>query len=172
MMCGADLLGRAPNAPLYDPRISDGDSISGAQQFTCRVIEATDEGTLVLFAAGNCGGTCPDGGCGGDTGAGNGIWGADGHPGVMAVGAGNRLEQYVGHSSQGPASLDANKPNFCSITPFAGYFASDSGTSAATPIVAAVVALPKRAKRVVERRLERLGAAGSGWEPLGAAGSR
>jgi subtilisin family serine protease len=114
--------------------------------FTRKVIEAIDEGILVLFAAGNCGGTCPDGRCASDTGPGKSIWGANGHPRVMTVGAVNRLEQFVGYSSQGPASLDANKPDFCSITHFTGYFTSDSGTSAATPIAAGVVALLKQAK--------------------------
>lgn len=113
--------------------------------FTRKVVEAIDEGILVLFAAGNCGGTCPDGRCGSDTGPGNSIWGANGHPRVMTVGAVNKNEQFVGYSSQGPASLDPNKPDFCSITHFQGFFPSDSGTSAATPIAAGVVALLKQA---------------------------
>ncbi|MEO6321118.1 MAG: S8 family serine peptidase, partial [Polaromonas sp.] len=92
MMCGTDVLGMAPNAQLYDLRISDGDTLSVAlaafqwainqhrangtpqvlsnswgmfQQnwapdyttnanhpFTRKVIEAIDEGIIVLFAAG------------------------------------------------------------------------------------------------------------------------
>jgi hypothetical protein len=114
--------------------------------FTRKVVEAIDEGILVLFAAGNCGGTCPDGRCAADTGPGKSIWGANSHPRVITVGAVNRNEQFVGYSSQGPGALDANKPDFCSITHFTGYFTSDSGTSAATPIAAGVVALLKQAK--------------------------
>ena len=117
-----------------------------AHPFTRKVVEAIGEGILVLFAAGNCGDTCPDGRCGADVGPNRSIWGANGHPLVMTVGAVNRLEQFVGYSSRGPAALDANKPDFCSITHFAGYFASDSGTSAATPILAGAVALLKQAK--------------------------
>ena len=113
--------------------------------FTRKVVEAIDEGIVVLFAAGNCGGTCPDGRCGPDNGVGRSIWGANGHPRVMTVGAVNRLEQFIGYSSQGPAALDANKPDFCGISHFAGYHPSDSGTSAATPIVAGVCALLKQA---------------------------
>ena len=109
--------------------------------FTRKVVEALDEGILVLFAAGNCGATCPDGRCDADNGPGKSIWGANGHPRVMTVGAANIREELIGYSSQGPAALDPHKPDFCSISHFKGYFASDSGTSAATPIAAGVVAL-------------------------------
>jgi hypothetical protein len=185
-MCATDVLGMAPNAQLYDLRISDGSAVSDALQayqwainqhqsdgtpqvltnswgmfqkawdpdyctnpnhpLTRKVIEAIDEGILVLFAAGNCGATCPDGRCGADTGPGNSIWGANSHARVITVGAVNKNEQFVGYSSQGPGALDANKPDFCSITHFTGYFTSDSGTSAATPIASGVVALLKQAK--------------------------
>jgi serine protease AprX len=111
--------------------------------FTRKVVEALNEGILVLFAAGNCGEACPDGRCGPDIGPGRSIWGANGHPLVITVGAVNKEELFVGYSSQGPAALDPNKPDFCSITHFTGFFNSDSGTSAATPIAAGVVALLK-----------------------------
>jgi len=186
MMTGTDVLGMAPQAQLYDLRISDGDALSDALQafqwaidrhrgdgtphvlsnswgmfqedwapdyttnpdhpFTRKVIEAIDEGILVLFAAGNCGGTCPDGRCGPDTGPGRDIWGANGHERVITVGAVNKNEQFVGYSSQGPAALSPNKPDFCSVTHFTGYFHSDAGTSAATPIAAGIVALLKQHK--------------------------
>ena len=113
--------------------------------FTRKVIEALNEGIIVLFAAGNCGGTCPDGRCGADNGPGRSIWGANSHPRVITVGAVNKNEQFVGYSSQGPGALDPNKPDFCGITHFTGFFNSDSGTSAATPIAAGVVALLKQA---------------------------
>jgi serine protease AprX len=187
-MCATDVLGMAPQAQIYDIRISAGGlaatisaALAGFQWaidrhridgtphvltnswgifqeawdaiyarnpdhfFTRKVVEAINEGILVLFAAGNCGGTCPDGRCGPDSGPGKSIWGANGHPSVMTVGAVNKNEQFVGYSSQGPAALDPNKPDFCSITHFLGYFGSDSGTSAATPIAAGVVALLKQA---------------------------
>jgi hypothetical protein len=183
-MTSTDALGMAPEAQIYDIRISDGDAVSNAlagfqwaidqhktngtphvlsnswgifqeswdpayasdpnHPFTRKVVDALNEGILVLFAAGNCGATCPDGRCGSDTGPGRDIWGANGHPRVITVGAVNKDEQFVGYSSQGPAALDPNKPDFCSITHFQGYFASDSGTSAATPIAAGVVALFKQ----------------------------
>lgn len=113
--------------------------------FTRKVVEAINEGMIVLFAAGNCGDTCPDNRCGSDTGPGNSIWGANGHPMVMTIGAVNKDEDFIGYSSQGPAALDSNKPDFCSISHFRGYFNSDSGTSAATPILAGAVALLKQA---------------------------
>src|SRR6185503_10959744 len=112
-----------------------------------------NEGIIVLFAAGNCGASCPDGRCGPDNGPGRSIWGANGHPRVITVGAVNQNDRLVGYSSQGPAALDPNKPDFCSVTHFAGYFprvnpahASDGGTSAATPIAAGVIALFKQCK--------------------------
>jgi hypothetical protein len=121
--------------------------------FTRKVLEAIAEGIVILFAAGNCGNTCPDGRCGPDNGPGRDIWGANGHPSVMTVGAVNRNEEFVGYSSVGPAALDPNKPDFCSVTHFAGYFPTvnpsepaDSGTSAATPIAAGIVALLKQGK--------------------------
>lgn len=189
-MCSTDVLGMAPQAQIYDLRISgtggSPGTISRALQafqwaidrhrndgtpqvltnswgifqetwdatyardpnhpFTRKVVEAINEGILVLFAAGNCGATCPDGRCGPDNGPGRSIWGANGHPLVMTVGAVNKNEEFIGYSSQGPAALDPNKPDFCSISHFAGYFPSDSGTSAATPILAGVVALLRQAK--------------------------
>jgi hypothetical protein len=113
--------------------------------FTRKVVEALDEGIVVMFAAGNCGANCPDGRCGPDSGPGRSIWGANSHPRVMTVGAVNRNEEFVGYSSQGPGALDPDKPDFCSVTHFTGFFNSDSGTSAATPIAAGAVALLKQA---------------------------
>jgi|GEM_PF-729931 len=145
--------------------------------FTRKVVEALNEGILVLFAAGNCGATCPDGRCGPDTGPGHDIWGANGHPRVMTVGAVNKNEQYVGYSSAGPAALDPQKPDFCSITHFTGFFTSDSGTSAATPICAGVVALMKQAspgltqdqaKAALKSTAKDIGA--PGWDPFAGAG--
>lgn len=188
-MTSTDVLGMAPEAQIYDLRISGATNMPGTiskalqafqwaldqfrsngtpqilsnswgifQQnwdtsyasnpnhpFTRKVVELLDEGIVILFAAGNCGDTCPDGRCGSDSGPGRSIWGANGHPRVMTVGAVNKNEEFVGYSSQGPAALDPNKPDFCGVTHFTGYFSSDSGTSAATPIVAGVVALFKQA---------------------------
>ena len=115
--------------------------------FTRKVVEAMNEGILVLFAAGNCGDTCPNGRCGSDTGPGKSIWGANGHERVMTVGAVNRNEEFVGYSSQGPAALHADKPDFCSVTHYKGYYPqADNGTSAATPVAAGIVALLKQVK--------------------------
>ena len=61
----------------------------------------------------------------------------------------NKNEQYVGYSSCGPVALDPNKPDFASITHFTGFFKSDSGTSAATPIAAGVIALLKQKSQSV-----------------------
>ncbi len=127
--------------------------------FTLAVEEALDEGILVLFSAGNCGGGCPFfAQCGPtDRGPGKSILGPNGHPHVMTVGAANKNGKWLGVTSQGPAVLPPNapKPDFCSIAHFNGYFPGqafpnpngnpvrdfDGSTSAATAVAAGVVAL-------------------------------
>jgi serine protease AprX len=120
--------------------------------FTRKVVEAINEGILVLFCAGNCGAACQDARCKSDVSTGHGIWGANGHPKVMTIGAVNLSGRLVGYSSIGPAALDPDKPDFCGPTHFVGYFPendpdqnepSDTGTSAATAIAAGVLALLK-----------------------------
>lgn len=113
---------------------------------TRKIVEAMDEGIIVLFAAGNGGQSSPATWCGTDIGPGRSIWGANGHPRVITVGAVNKDEQLIGYSSQGPAAFDEYKPDICGISHFAGYFCSDSGTSAACAVTAGVVALLKQAR--------------------------
>jgi len=116
--------------------------------FTRKAVEAIREGIIVCFSAGNCGEFCSDKDprCGSDIGQGRSIWGANGHPDVITVGAVNIKGEFVGYSSQGPAALSPEKPDFCGITHFKGYNDPDTGTSAATPIVAGVIGLLKCAK--------------------------
>lgn len=155
-MTSTDALGMAPEANIYDIRISDplpgavdpsvSNALAGFQwaisrhaadgtphvlsnswgifqeswdpgyandpnhPFTRKVVEAIGQGILVLFAAGNCGAACPDNRCGVDNGPGKDIWGANGHPSVMTVGAVNLSEQLVGYSSVGPAALNRRSP--------------------------------------------------------------
>jgi subtilisin family serine protease len=109
--------------------------------FTLKVEEALDTGIKILFAAGNCGTTCPDRRCGNDVGGGRDIWGANGHEEVMTVAAVKLSNRRLKYSSQGPAALFDTKPDFCGYSSFKGYFNPDSGTSAACPVVAGCVAL-------------------------------
>ncbi|MBU7316618.1 S8 family peptidase [Paenibacillus oleatilyticus] len=111
-----------------------------------KILEAIQAGILVLFSAGNCGDPCfnPDPERCGTHGPGQSIHGMNGHPLVMTVGAANIHEVRAGYSAQGPANFDARKPDFCAPTHFKGYFESDTGTSAACPIAAGVVALMKQ----------------------------
>jgi len=120
--------------------------------FIVKMLEAMDSGMLILFSAGNCGETCPDGRCKKDRGPGRSMWGANGHPRAISVGAVNLRGELIGYSSQGPAALDPRKPDICSVSHFKGYYplprggsTCDSGTSAACPIAAGVVALLKQA---------------------------
>lgn len=113
--------------------------------FTRKVLEAISEGIIICFSAGNCGESCPDWRCESDTGPGHSIWGVNGHEKVITVGAVNINGELAGYSSPGPAALSDKKPDFCGITHFKGYFNIDTGTSAATPIVAGVIGLLKSA---------------------------
>jgi serine protease AprX len=220
-MTSSDVLGMAPEAKIYDLRISDAEDVAGTlsdalqafqwainkhkengtpqilsnswgmyrknwavdyatkpdHPFTKKVIEAINEGIIVLFAAGNCGQTCPSGQCETDNGPGKSIWGANGHPKVMTVGAVNQKEEWVGYSSQGPAALDPDKPDFCSITHFKGYTACDNGTSAATPIASGVVALLKQCKPTLTQDAAKASLkstakdiGGAGWDQHSGAG--
>ena len=146
--------------------------------FTRKVVEAIDTGILVLFAAGDCGGTCPSKECGADCGPGSSIWGANGHSKVMTIGAATLNETLAGYSSQGPAALDDRKPDFCGITHFTGYTHCDSGTSAACSVAAGVVALLKQAQPLLSQHeakslLQRTAKpvlGGTGWNRLSGAG--
>jgi subtilisin family serine protease len=114
--------------------------------FTRKVVEAIQTGILVCFAAGNCGEVCPSGRCGGDTGPGRSIWGANGHPLVITVGAANIDNQWIGYTSQGPAALAPDKPDVCAPSHYRGHTANDNGTSAACPTLAGVLGLLRQAK--------------------------
>ncbi|MEV0613789.1 S8 family serine peptidase [Nonomuraea sp. NPDC050404] len=97
-------------------------------------------GADILFSAGNCGRDCPDGRCGYPD---RSIVGANSHPSVLSVGGVDTRGERVGYSSQGPGRLSERKPDLCAYTHFAGSEAvgpADTGTSAACPVAAGVVA--------------------------------
>ena len=97
-------------------------------------------GADILFAAGNCGRDCPDGRCQGVTD--RSIYGANSHPQVLTVAGVDTQKNRVGYSSVGPGRLKREKPDISGYTHFrgSGVYAADGGTSAATPVVAGVVA--------------------------------
>jgi subtilisin family serine protease len=100
-------------------------------------------GADVVFAAGNCGSSCPDGRCGaGDRGPGKSIHGANSHPDAISVAGVTHNGDLLGYSSEGPGGLHAQKPDISGTSHFLGssVFPADSGTSAACPVVAGVVA--------------------------------
>ena len=140
--------------------------------FTRKVVELINTGIMITFAAGNCGSQCPDNRCGTDTGPGKSIWGANGHPRSITVGAANILEQWIGYTSQGPAALDPKKPDFCAPSHFKGARSSDTGTSASCPVCAGVIALlkshnPKLTQDEVKKALQETARnlCAPGWDP-------
>ena len=114
--------------------------------FTRKVVETINAGMLICFAAGNCGQVCPDQRCGSDFGPGKSIWGANGHPRVITVGAANIKNEWIGYTSQGPACLAPKKPDVSAPSHFKGYTACDGGTSAACPVLAGVLGLLRNAR--------------------------
>jgi subtilisin family serine protease len=98
------------------------------------------KGADILFAAGNCGADCPDGRCQGVVV--KPIYGANAHPRVLSIAGVDVTKKRVGYSSIGPGNISKRKPDLCGYTHFKGsdVYAADGGTSAATPVVAGVVA--------------------------------
>lgn len=106
-----------------------------------RIVKTLERaGADILFAAGNCGADCPDGRCGGVTS--RTIYGANSHASVLCVAGVDVKGVRAGYSSQGPGRLSKRKPDICGFTHFdgSGVYPADGGTSAATPVVAGVVA--------------------------------
>jgi hypothetical protein len=99
----------------------------------------------VVFAAGNCGGECPDERCREVTTST--ITGANACLDVLTVAGCDLSDERVGYSSQGPgiSGMAANKPDVAAYTHFLGSEAlgpgkPDKGTSAAGPLVAGCIA--------------------------------
>ncbi|MEU4462706.1 S8 family serine peptidase [Streptomyces sp. NPDC024017] len=141
--------------------------------FNLMVTALESAGADVLFAAGNCGLDCPDGRCEFPD---RPIVGANSHPRALSIGGVDTRGNRVGYSSQGPGRLDSNKPDICAYTHFEGSHAfgagePDSGTSAACPVAAGVVAAvrtqwsanvikPAELRTLLQRTADDRGAAG------------
>lgn len=113
-----------------------------AHPFNLILAALEQSGADILFAAGNCGTDCPDGRCGFPS---RPINGANSHPKVLSVAGVDTRDARVGYSSQGPGRLAVRKPDIATYTHFSGSKAfgpnsPDSGTSAACPVAAGVVA--------------------------------
>ncbi|MFI9559572.1 S8 family peptidase [Nonomuraea endophytica] len=117
-------------------------SDNAAHPFNLIVASLDRAGADVLFAAGNCGRECKDGRCAYPD---RPIVGANSHPRALSIGGVDVGNERVGYSSQGPGRLTARKPDICAYTHFSGSKAfgdtePDSGTSAACPVAAGLVA--------------------------------
>ncbi len=108
--------------------------------FNIIVESLEDAGADILFAAGNCGAECPDGRCEDEND--QGIYGANSHSSVLSIAGVSIDRERLGYSTQGPGRLDQNKPDLSAYTHFAGseVYSADSGTSAACPVAAGLVA--------------------------------
>jgi subtilisin family serine protease len=106
------------------------------------VVTLAKAGADILFAAGNCGADCPDGRCGSPPVTTMAIYGANSSPAVTCVAGVDTTKVRAGYSAIGPGRLARRKPDISGYTHFAGsgVYAADGGTSAATPVVAGVVA--------------------------------
>ncbi len=104
-------------------------------------------GVDLVFAAGNCGPDCPDGRCPPPSidPAHRRIGGANAHRDVLCVTGVDVNRRLAGYASHGPGTLQHEKPDVAGYTHFLGSrafgaSAADTGTSAACPIAAGVVA--------------------------------
>ncbi|WP_405150721.1 S8 family peptidase [Sphaerisporangium sp. NBC_01403] len=117
-------------------------SDNAAHPFNIIVGSLEQAGADILFAAGNCGSECKDRRCGY---SGRPIVGANSHPQALSIGGVDTNGERVGYSSQGPGRLSDRKPDICAYTHFSGSKAfgddqPDSGTSAACPVAAGLIA--------------------------------
>jgi hypothetical protein len=115
--------------------------------FNLIVASLAAAGADLLFAAGNCGPTCPDGRClpRPANAQERKIGGANGHPDVLSIAGVDTQRNLVGYSSHGPGVLAPQKPDLAGYTHFLGSEAfgkgvADSGTSTACPVAAGCVA--------------------------------
>ncbi len=164
---------RSEDAPIGSPENYSSNPDHPFNQIIGSLVAA---GADVCFAAGNCGGDCPDGRCGRrDTGPGASIHGANSHPDVITVAAVTVKQRRLGYSSQGPGGLYTRKPDIASYSHFSGsgVYPADGGTSAASPVAAGVVAAlrqrvslrrcsPAQMKGLLQRTCRDL--EGSGWD--------
>jgi subtilisin family serine protease len=167
------LFDRASDAPIGSPENYSANPDHPFNQITGALVAA---GADVFFAAGNCGGDCPDQRCGAaDTGPGASIHGANSHPDVFTVAAVTVTDRRLGYSSQGPGALYSRKPDLAGFSHFAGsgIYPADGGTSAASPVAAGVAAAlrqrvatdrlaPAQLKGLLQRSARDLG--GDGWD--------
>ena len=173
------LLNRASDAALGNPQNY---GANPQHPFNQLMTSLTGAGIDVIFAAGNCGASGADVRCGAaDRGPGQSIHGANSHPSVTSVGAITVNDDILGCSSEGPGMLSNQKPDLVGYSHFAGsgVFPVDSGTSAAAPVVAGVVAAlrstpkgrvvsPAQMQALLARTARNIGS--PGWDPQSGAG--
>jgi subtilisin family serine protease len=164
---------RSEDAPIGSPENYSANPDHPFNQIVGGLVAA---GADVFFAAGNCGGDCPDGRCGAkDIGPGASIHGANSHPDVVTVAAVTVTDRRLGYSSQGPGGLYNRKPDLAAYSHFrgSGVYPADGGTSAASPVAAGVAAAmrqkvsvnklrPAQLKGLLQRTCRDL--EGNGWD--------
>jgi subtilisin family serine protease len=134
------LYDRSQDAPVGSP---ENYSANLGHPFNQVVANLVAAGCDVIFAAGNCGLDCPSSMCGAsDRGPGMSIHGANSHPDVISVAAVDIHDNRLHFSSQGPGGIYNRKPDIAAFSQFQGsrVMDADSGTSAASPLVAGLIA--------------------------------
>jgi hypothetical protein len=117
---------------------------NAAHEMAAAIERLTDLGVDVVFSAGNCGPQADEGTCGdaNDRAKNGSIYGANSYPTVVTVGAIDLKNVLLPYSSQGPGRIDTKKPDVVSYSQFEGssVYGPDTGTSAAAPVVAGLIA--------------------------------
>jgi hypothetical protein len=110
-------------------------------------------GADILFAAGNCGDTCPAEKCQGVTT--ETIRGSNSSPEVLTLAGCDTSDLWVGYSSQGPgiAGMHREKPDLTAYTHFLGSEVygpgvPDTGTSTACPVAAGCIAALRSSPKI------------------------
>ncbi len=117
---------------------------NAAHPFHRAVQDLQAAGADILFAAGNCGADCPDAACEYPAGEPT-ITGANAYAEVVTVAAVDVTHAIAGYSSRGPGAIAPQKPDLAAYSHFLGSEVfgpgtADSGTSAACPVAAGIVA--------------------------------
>jgi len=126
---------------IWDPVAEDPENeyiANGEHMLVGQVSTLADLGVDLVFAAGDCGPGSTLAECNGFTG--DTIYGANSYTRVVSVAAVDLVPNWQSYSATGKGRVDPDKPDVAGYAEFEGLTARDSGTSAAAPVVAGLIA--------------------------------